>query len=85
MAVPGLGPLVVDLATRYYARFGQWPETLRLILRGAPVPIEIVEDAEKRREVWKREQLFREARLKDNPMMQMVIVHVDGEQEVLRD
>jgi hypothetical protein len=79
------GPLVSDLATRYYARFGQWPETLRLMLRGAPVPDEIVQAGEKLREVWKREQLFREAKLKDSPEMQMVIVHVNGEQEVLRD
>jgi hypothetical protein len=48
-----IGPENKKLAITYFAKFGTWPETLTLMLRGAPVPEEIRLEAEKARREYK--------------------------------
>lgn len=80
-----VGPETRKLATRYFARFGDWPISLRLILGGRPIPKDIVESGERLRKVWQREELLREAREKLDGTDKMTLTLTVMQKEDLGD
>ena len=61
MPIPG--PETQVLCSRLYAMSGQWPAFLEGILKGDPIPQDLVEAGERLRRVWLRVET--EAELRD--------------------
>jgi hypothetical protein len=65
--MPQPGPEQKKIAAVYYARFGDWPPGLLLVLRGDPVPHDLQENASRMRRVFLAEELKREIAENLNP------------------
>jgi hypothetical protein len=83
-----IGPETRKLAVRYFARFGDWPISLRLILGALPIPRDMVESGGRLRKLWEAEERIREMREKadgtDKTTLKIVVVSVYG-QHVARE
>jgi hypothetical protein len=58
--MPNPGPETKKLAANYYARFGEWPPGLLLVLGSDPVPLDLVATAERYRKLWQRVEMEKE-------------------------
>jgi hypothetical protein len=81
MSMPG--PETKKLAARYYARFGQWPPGLILVLGEDPVPSDVVEAAERLRKIWLRVDLERELRDEIHPPNRKTVTWVNDDGETV--
>jgi hypothetical protein len=59
-SMPNPGPETKKIAANYYARFGQWPPGLLLVLGSDPVPPDLVAAGEKYRQLWLRVEMEKE-------------------------
>jgi hypothetical protein len=57
-----IGPMMRAHATKYWSRFERWPEDLLLMLRGQPVPDQLVQEAKMLRVIEKKNQEIRDSR-----------------------
>jgi len=79
--MPTPGPWSKNIFARYYARFGEWPKGLFLILQGDPVPVDLVSAGDRLRKVFLTEEAKRELYEELNPMPRKTVTWAteDGE------
>ena len=56
------GPFTKKIAARYYARFGEYPPGLILVLGADPIPPDLEEAAQRLRKIWLRVEAEKELR-----------------------
>jgi hypothetical protein len=71
MSTPG--PETQVLCSRYFARFGQWPSFLILILGSDPIPPDLEAAAYRLRKVWLRVEAEKELRDELNPLVRKTV------------
>jgi hypothetical protein len=81
MAYPG--PLTKKIAAQFYARFGEYPPGLILVLGADPIPPDLEEAARRLRKVWLRVEAEKALRDELNPPKRKTVTWVNEFGETL--
>ena len=77
------GPLTKKIAAQFYARFGEWPPGLILVLGADPIPADLEEAARRLRKVWLRVEAEKELRDELNPPVRKTVTWVNENGETV--
>lgn len=77
------GPLTHKIASRYYARFGEWPPGLILVLGADPIPPDLEEAARRLRKIWLRVEAEKELRDELNPPARKIVMWTNDAGETI--
>jgi hypothetical protein len=81
--MPQPGPFTKKIAARYYARFGEWPPGLILVLGADPIPVDLTEAAQRLRKVWLRVEAEKELREELDPPRPKTVKWVNENSDVV--